>query len=59
MKDAWLPTSAERGMLLGQRGVADSHCDDGTSLAPSGDRRYEPSLVLRKWGGGTKVRCTS
>ena len=42
--------------MHGRRGKADSYSDGDSSFAVSGSRRYEPTLVLRKWGGGTKVR---
>ena len=45
--------------MQGRRANADTHSVGESSFAASGSRRYEPSLVLRKWGGGTKVQMPS
>ena len=45
--------------MQGTRRKADSYSDGESSFAATSSRRYEPTLVLRKWGGGTKVQPPS
>ncbi len=53
-------SSISAGSIMnGRRRIADTFSDGESSFAASGSRRYEPTLVLRKWGGGTKVPMAS